>query len=244
LSSSPLRSSVSTIVLSLLFATAGCGPSDAHVATKFASDFVPQRHVVSVLGVFKDGQMSSDAWTTIAGTVSPSLGASECAAGYTETLQATNGDLLSAIDGYTRDAGPTDGFLAQIAPAAKGDLIVVITFAGQLPAHRPKNTIATNSGPAGVGQAPRVAAGGGMRGAGRKPSDLDSNELDIAATVFSVAQRRSVGQISLRYLGTSIDEAVTLFAAQVADALPQARCEGWDWSAKIDAQHLRQMGDE
>ena len=230
--------------MAVLAVASACGSQDARTGTKFASDFAPAGHVVSVLGVFKDGQMSADAWTTIAGTVSPSLGASECSAGYTETLQSTNGELLSAIDAYTRNAGPTDGFLAQIAPAAKGDLIVVITFAGQLPAHRPQNTVATNSGPAGVGQAPRVAAGGGRRGAGRKPSDLDSNELDIAATLFSVAQRRSVGQISMRYLGTSIDEAVTQFAAQVADALPQARCEGWDWSAKIDAQQLRQMADE
>ena len=91
--------------------------------------------------------MSADAWTTMASSVSPSLGANECAAGYSDALQSGNGDLLSAIDDYARSDGPTDDLLAQIAPAAKGDLIVVFTFAGQLPAPKPKNTVATNSGP-------------------------------------------------------------------------------------------------
>ena len=223
---------------------AACGPQDARVATKFASDFAPQRRTISVFGVYKDGQMSADAWTTMASSVSPSLGANECAAGYSDALQSGNGDLLSAIDDYARSDGPTDDLLAQIAPAAKGDLIIVFTFAGQLPTPKPKNTVATNSGAPGVGQVPRVAAGGGRRGAGHRPVDLDSNELDIAATIFSVAQRRSVGQISLRYSGTSINEAIGQFAAQLTDALPQARCDGWDWSAKIDPQHIRQIIDE
>ena len=104
--SSLLRFSLSSILL--LGAAAGCGPSDAHVATKFASDFTPQRRSVSVLGVFKDGQMSADAWTTIAGTrVAPSARGiaratrPTCAVGYTETLQSTNGEAdSSAIDAH------------------------------------------------------------------------------------------------------------------------------------------------
>ena len=62
----------------LLVLAAGCGSPDARVGTKFASDFVPARHAVSVLGVFKDGQMSADAWETMGPKLSPSLGASEC----------------------------------------------------------------------------------------------------------------------------------------------------------------------
>ena len=81
-------------------------------------------------------------------------------------------------------------------------------------------------------------------GAGRRPVDLDSNELDLAATLFSVAQGRSVGQIALRYTGASVNDAIAQFAAQLADALPQARCDGWDWTAKVDAQHIRQSADE
>ncbi len=221
-----------------------CGSTDARVETKFASGFAPQRHSISILGVFKDGQMSTDSWTTMASAISPSLGANECAAGYSDALQSTNGDLLGAIDAYSRANGPTDTLLAQIAPAARGDLIVVFTYAGQLPAPKPKNTVATNSGPPGVGQSRRTAAGGGRMGAGRRPVDLDSNELDLAATLFSVAQGRSVGQIALRYTGASVNDAIAQFAAQLADALPQARCDGWDWTAKIDAQHIRQSADE
>jgi len=47
-----------------------------------------------------------------------------------------------------------------------------------------------------------------------------------------------------QYAGASVDEAMAQFAAQLAQALPQARCEGWDWTAKIDADHLRQLVDQ
>ena len=47
-----------------------------------------------------------------------------------------------------------------------------------------------------------------------------------------------------RYTGTSIEEAVAQFSAQLADALPQSRCDGWDWSAQIDPQHIRQIIDQ
>ena len=189
--------------------------------------------------------MSSDAWLTMSPKLSPSLGAGECASGYSEALQSANGPLTSAIDDYARSNGPTDDLLAQIAPAARGDLIVVFTFAGKLPSPKPKSTVATNSGPPGVGQ-----SRGGAMGAGRRASNTrtfappDPNELDISATLFSVAQGRSVGQVAMQYAGASVDDAIAKFAAQLANALPQARCDGWDWTAKIDADHLRQIIDQ
>ena len=48
----------------------------------------------------------------------------------------------------------------------------------------------------------------------------------------------------MQYTGASVDDALTQFAAQLRQALPQARCEGWDWTAKIDPDHLRQMIDQ
>ena len=234
--------------LGVVGAAAGCGPADARVDTKLASDFAPARHAVSILGVFKDGQMSVDAWQTMGPKLSPSLGATECAAGYSDALQTNNGPLTSAIDDYARSNGPTDDLLAQIAPAAKGDLIVIFTFAGKLPVQKPKDSVATNSGPPGVGQS--GAGGAGGAGGGRRASRTrsfappDPNELDISATIFSVAQARSVGLVEMRYSGTSIDDAIAKFAAQLGQALPEARCDGWDWTAKIDAEHLRQIIDQ
>lgn len=234
--------------LALLGVAAACGPADARVQTKLASDFAPARHAVSVLGVYKDGQMSADAWETMAAKLSQSLGATECAAGYSDELRSTSSALTSAIDDYARANGPTDELLSQLAPAARGDLIVVFTFAGKLPVVK-KDSVATNSGPPGVGQSGAGGAGGagGGRRTRRGPASFgpaDPNQLDISATLFSVAQGRSVGLVEMQYAGASVDEALAQFAAQLAQALPQARCEGWDWTAKIDADHLRQLVDQ
>jgi hypothetical protein len=79
---------------------------------------------------------------------------------------------------------------------------------------------------------------------GPAPAPADPNELDISGSLFSVAQRRSVGLVTMQYSGASVDDAIATFAAQLAGALPRARCEGWDWSAKIDAEHLRQSIDQ
>jgi hypothetical protein len=230
--------------LAVLGAAASCGSADARIETKLASDFAPARHAISVLGVYKDGQMNTDAWLTMSPRVSPSLGAGECAAGYSDALQSTNGPLLSAIDDYARSNGPTDDLLAQVAPAAKGDLIVVFTFAGRLPGPKPKDSVATNSGPPGVGQSGAAGPGGRRRASNtRSFAPPDPNELDISATLFSVAQGRSVGLVAMEYSGVSVDDAMAKFAARLAQVLPQARCEGWDWTAKIDAEHLRQIID-
>jgi hypothetical protein len=238
--------------VALLGIATGCGSQDGRVATKLASDFAPARRTISVLGVYKDGQMSSDAWVTMGPKLSPSLGAPECEGGYSDTLRTNSEALSSAIEDYARSNGPTDELLAQIAPAAKGDLIVVFTFAGKLPAPspKPKDSVATNSGPPGVGQsAPRTTGGAGMgRRGGRNGQPMiaptDPNQLDISASIFSVAQGRSVGLVTMQYAGASVDDAMAKFAAQLADALPQARCQGWDWNAKIDAEHLRQIIDQ
>ncbi len=249
------RPCVSACVAVLAVASA-CGSQGARTATKFASDFAPAGHVVSVLGVFKDGQMNVDAWETMSPKIAPSLGAhgaanatdaTDCAAGYSEALSSEHAELTSAIDDYARSNGPTDELLAQIAPAARGDLIVVVTFAGKLPVAKPKPTVATNSGPMGVGQSgsrTNGGPGGGRRASRPSFAAPDPNELDISATLFSVAQGRSVGQVAMQYTGESIDDALTQFAAQLRQALPQARCEGWDWTAKIDPDRLRQMIDQ
>ncbi len=254
LSLARVRLRVASYVAALAAVASACGSQSARTGTKFASDFAPTGHVVSVLGVFKDGQMNVDAWETMSPKIAPSLGvhsasdAADCAAGYSEAMSSDHAELTSAIDDYARSNGPTDELLAQIAPAARGDLIVVVTFAGKLPVAKAKPSVATNSGPMGVGQSGARGTGGpgGGRRASRSPSFAapDPNELDISATLFSVAQGRSVGQVAMQYTGESIDDALTQFAAQLRQALPQARCEGWDWTAKIDPDRLRQMIDQ
>ena len=118
---------------SALLATLACDPGDVRLSATVAPGFAPAAHSVSVLGVYKDGQMSPDGWESLAPHLAATLGSGPCEPGY-NSLTSTNAPLADAVDEYTRDNGPTDDLLAYIAPAATGDLILVLTFAGQLPA--------------------------------------------------------------------------------------------------------------
>jgi hypothetical protein len=226
-----------------------CDEGDAHFATKFASDFGPARHTVSVLGVYKDGRMSSDAWQALAPRVAPALGAANCEVGY-DMLASANGALAEAIDEYARADGPTDDLLAQLAPAAKGDLVLVVTFAGKLPQR------ISDAGAPGRVPTPSATGGrgggrmGGMRGGGRtrgspkSESTQDNDLLDVSASLFSVTQTRSVALIAMQYSGTSVDDAIAKFAAKLAQLLPSVACVGWNWEAKIDPERIRRSNDQ
>jgi hypothetical protein len=246
-------SSVSTtharsVLLLLATAVIACDEGDARFATRFASDFAPARHTVSVLGVYKDGRMSSDGWQALAPRVAPALGAAYCEVGY-ETLASANRALADAIDEYTRADGPTDDLLAQLTPAAKGDLVLVVTFAGKLPQRM------SDAGAPGRASAPSAMGGrgggrvGGIRGAGRmrrsstSEGTTDNNLLDISASLFSVTQKNSVALVAMQYSGKSLDDAIEKFAAKLAQSLPSVACVGWNWEAKIDPERIRQSID-
>jgi len=215
-----------------------CASNDAHFVTQFAPDFTTARHTVSVLGVYKDGQMSTEAWNAIAPRMAPSLGSPTCEAGYGNALSKANGGLASAIDDYARDNGPTDELLTELAPAAQGDLILVFTVAGKPPV--PKKVSVQDAPPAqgtqgaGMGAMRRSRRGGAGGGQGARE---DPNLFEISALLFSVAQVRSVAVVSLQYSGQNVDEAVTKFAAKLQGTLPATKCAGWDWNASITLVH-------
>jgi hypothetical protein len=232
-----------------LIALLACDEGDAHFTTKLASDFTPAHRTVSVLGVYKDGRMSSDGWQALAPRVAPALGAANCDVGY-EILRSANGALADAIDEYARANGPTDDLLVQLTPAAKGDLVLVLTFAGELPQRMSDAGAPPRAPPP---SAPRGRGGGrmgGMRGAShmrgsaRSESTADTNLLDISASLFSVSQTRSVALVAMRYSGKSVDDAIAKFAAQLARAFPDAVCVGWNWGAHIDPELIRQSIDQ
>jgi hypothetical protein len=220
---------------------------DANFTTRYASDYVRDRHVVSVLGVYRDGRMSSDAWGSIGPKISAALGAQSCKIAYAEPLVSTNGPLWSAIDDYARANGPTDDLLAQLAPAAKGDVIMVLTLAGKVPSKAP-GPLAAEAAQASGGGAPGRRGGGGqgggdpMRGSTRHQK-IETNALDLSASVFSVAGGHSVALVAMQYSGLSADEALTLFSARLAQELRGSTCAGWSWDVPIDASHIRQMID-
>jgi hypothetical protein len=236
------------LFVSLVALLLACDEGDAHFTTRFASDFSPSRRTVSVLGVYKDGRMSSEGWEALAAHVAPALGGDRCEAGY-NAIVSRNESLAGAIDESARAGGPTDELLGQLAPAAKGDLILVLTLAGTLP-----QRIGPEGG-AQPGAAPTPGMGGrsggrGMRGSNRmgrgtKPeSVVDPSVLDISASLYSVAQSRSVAMVAMQYSGTSVDDAMTKFGEKLAQSLRGALCVGWNWDAAIDPDKIRQSIDE
>jgi hypothetical protein len=232
----------------LLLLAAGCRHV-ADYATTFAPDFTPPHHVVSVLGVYKDGKMSSEAWGAIAARVSRSLGAASCEAAYSDSATSPNHALWSAVDEYTLTNGPTDDLLAKIAPAARGDLVLVLTVAGKLPTPEKIHVQDENQNRRAAGaSAPQGGMGmGGGAGLSRnsgptfRPSagPAATDRLDLSASLFSVSKGAWVALVALEYSGESLDDAIAGFTAKLAGALPGATCAGWNWEAKIDPEAIR-----
>jgi len=234
----------------LLLALAGCGTPQAVYATNFAPDFTPAHHTVSVLGVYKDGRMSSEAWDAISARVSRSLGGAKCESAYADAVASPRHALWMAIDDYTQANGPTDDLLAKIAPAALGDMVLVVIVAGKLPTPE-KVKVQDESMARGPGQTMgggRAGSGtlGGMRNGGGRMFRTDpgaADRLDLSASLFSVPKAASVALVALQYSGESIDDAIEKFTTKLAGTLPGAACVGWNWEAKIDPDTIRQGGD-
>lgn len=251
-SRSPLSPPLRLPLAMTLVAAAACGSTDARFTSRFAPGFAGAHHVVSVLGVYRDGQMSADAWNFVGPKISPSLGATTCEAAYAFALVSSNSVLSSAIDDYARSSGPTEALLEQLAPAAKGDLILVVTLAGKVPTRsidaepsRPAPSTPMMGGRGGTG-----GGGGGAHGAGimREGSQAraapGTNALQMSASLYSVREKRSVALVAMEYTGESADQAIAQFAGKLAEALPATKCAGWSWDAKVDAEHIRQSISE
>jgi hypothetical protein len=48
----------------------------------------------------------------------------------------------------------------------------------------------------------------------------------------------------MQYSGVSLDEAMTSFAAKLAQSVPGMLCAGWNWDTQIDANRIRESIDE
>jgi hypothetical protein len=65
--------------------------------------------------------------------------------------------------------------------------------------------------------------------------------LEVALSLYSVQGKRSVGQVTMQYDGTNLDEALQKMAARVGIMLPATVCAGWDWKAKVDDNRIRAL---
>jgi len=240
-----MRRPLCSLALALaLFALPSACSDDAQFTTRFASDFSPSRHTVSVLGVFRDGQMSTEAWESIGAKLSTPFGAT-CDTGFAG-LVTSNQPLSAAIDDYVRANGPGDELLEQLAPAATGDLIAVFTVAGHVAgkaAASPDTTAVQQSSPmtgSGGGRY-RGSRPGGVNGGRGMPKAAAIASFEVSVSFYSVAEKRAVGMVALQYEGTSQDEALQRMAQKLGLSLPSAKCAGWDWKAKVDDAHIRTL---
>lgn len=224
--------------------------SDAQLSSRFASDFTRAPHSIAVLGVYKDGRMSSEAWEQVGPGLSRPFGAT-CDQGFAQ-LEGKNQSLSGAIDDYARANGIGDELLEQIAPAAQGDLILLVTVAGRVGSKGPNlpdtNTLATGTPGVGsskyrTGSAIGSPVGGPSRGSGamRRPLDT-SSAFEMTASLYSVTEKKSVGLVTLEYDGKSVDDAIARLAERLGKELPGSRCGSWNWdTAKVDEQHIREL---
>jgi hypothetical protein len=239
-------------MLALASLALGVGCSDAQFTTRYAPTFSRAPHKVSMLGVYKDGRMNSDVWEQIGPGLTASLGG-QCGPGY-DTLVASNPSLSGAIDDYARANGIGDELLDQLGPAASGDLIMVVTVAGQVTqkgSDLPDTSAVSGGAPGGSmsggskyrGMGPTGGATRGPTGAMRRNRALtDGASFEMSASLFSVSEHKSVGMVALAYSGPSVDEAVKKLADRLGVELPGSTCTGWDWgAAKIDDQKIREM---
>jgi hypothetical protein len=208
----------------LAMAASSCGSADADYRVQFAPGFVRERASVSVLGVYKDGRMSTSYWEKLGPKLSAVLGGKSCDAFFSERLNAEDPKLFSRIEKDAKEEGITQDLVSVVAPHARGEAIMVVNVYGRLPVQSKKDTSA----------GPQPNFGGGMQGRGRMgghnsppQTPKDDNALVMQADLMSVETREVVGRIALRYTGTDGEDAIAKFMQQIRMELPSCTCTGW-----------------
>jgi hypothetical protein len=239
-----LRATRSVMVagaLACVASTTACVPKMRWDTTS-AADFAPAGRTVSVFGVYKDGQMSSEGWDVLRPRLEPFLGGGACAiAG--GNARGDEGPLLAVIADYARTNGPTEDLLAQLAPAAEGDLILVLVEAGKLPPPDAKVSVVNSTAPGPSATGTKGSAGFSAF-APDKRSAAGHDVLQLSASLFSVVQGKSVALLDMQYSGDSIAEAESAFAARFGRLVPAATCKGWNWSANVDPERIRKLAEQ
>lgn len=207
----------------LALASASCGSADADYRVQYAPGFAPERASVSVLGVYKDGRMSTSYWEKLGPKLSTVLGGKTCDPFFSERLSTEDPKLFAKIEKDAKEEGITQDLVSLVAPHARGELIMVVNVYGRLPTQSKTDTSA----------GPQPSYGGGMQGrnamgrsaAPRTPKD--DNALVMQADLMSTETREVMGRIALRYTGTSVDDALAKFIEKIKLELPTTACTGW-----------------
>jgi hypothetical protein len=234
------------LVSIVAFAATAC--ADNAFSVQYAPEYRRGPNSVSFFGVFQDGRVNGDSWDQFGTRFTRSFAGAPCEVLYSENFTAQNADLSGAIDSYARSEGVTDELLEKIAPMAKGDLIGIISISG----HPPQPL-----GDAGTGMPPQQTSrnyggGGGKRGGGMGnmgggggnsyvETPTDHNVFEIAATLYSVKAKQSVGVVAMAYTGRSVEDALAKFTEKFQLETAGSRCAGWALDQKVDVDGIKQL---
>jgi hypothetical protein len=228
----PGRGSSCIVALACFCACAG---EDADLTTFTAPTLAGKApHALSVFGVFRDGRVSTRAWDELWPKLTAILGPEPCPAAYGADLVTEGGPLASAIDEYSRNYGVTEPLLDQLAPAAKGDLVLVFVIAGAVKTknHSPDQRPRPAPGP-GASRMRRMTYGGAPR---------PESRFEVTASLFSPKQHANVAAVNLRYGGGNEDQAIAKLVIRWTELFPTTTCAGWDFEAHpVDAEAIRAL---
>jgi hypothetical protein len=233
------------VVLVLALTVAACGQQGFTV--KYAPNFSRTGKHVSMFGVKRDGLMNQAGWAALGPGLSAPFNGSTCDVAYTTAWFSDVPALASSVDDYVRANGVTDDLLAQLAPTAKGDTIMLVTIAGH--PLQPSGDVggqiqmATPPSSHGGGGRRRGAAGGSETKAANA-SKTNADPFNVSATFYSIPEQRSVGYIELNYSGSRIDEALNEFRNKLEEEFPGATCSGWNWAVHVDDANIRKLNEQ
>lgn len=128
----------------------------------------------STFGVFRNGQMSDEAWSELEPSISSAFHRTSCQAGFGNALRKADPEFVAIIEDSARANGITNELLDKVAPHAEGDSIIVFQIYGDVPSQsgRPRRTL--------------LAHGGGHAHSDAAPHNATTRSaLQISASVFS-----------------------------------------------------------
>ncbi len=214
--------------------------ADENIQVNYAADYARAPATISFLGLFKDGRVNSEAWDPVNEAIDRHLHGYPCAPLYSNDLTAKNPDLAAAIDDFTRANGVGDELLDKLAPMAKGDLIGIIVMAGQPPQVIDSGATAPieNSG-----NSNRRGRMGGTRGGSRGPV-TDKNAFELSVSLYSIKTHKPVGQISMSYVGKTVEDALAKFQQRFSAETAGSSCGGWNVDPAMDGEAIRKLSQE
>jgi hypothetical protein len=231
--------SLLAVTATLIFSALG-GCAGSQFAVQASPGWARANHRVSTFGLKRDGLMMRDGWRALGPEQPSPFGANACDVAYSVQTFSNQAELAAAFDEYTRAHGVTDELLGAVAPAAQGDAILFVAISGH------PQFSGDSAPPSAAAMGPRGATSmqAGMFGLERGGAATGGSDggFIVDAVVYSVAEKRSVAELRLRYTGKRIDEAFQMFNQRFESEFPGAVCAGWKWEGRVDAASIKNLG--